>query len=79
MGPGTVLVTWRVAEGEARVELELRGAVGTTAVWRFQTADARVEPGTLHVLSGDVVELGPAAVAFRLRAGERAAFAFSTR
>jgi hypothetical protein len=47
-------------------------------LWRFTLASGGVRPGSLRVLAGDAVAIGPGMIAFRVRGrpGERVVFAF---
>jgi hypothetical protein len=75
---GTASGTVRLADGENRVEGVLVGAA-RPGPWRFELpATDAVQPGSLRVISGDVLQLGPTSVTFRLRGtqGERIAFTF---
>jgi PKD repeat protein len=77
-GPSTWAVAPRV--GDNRLDAHVQaGAAGT---WRLELAGvAGLEKGSLRVLSGEVVSVGPDAVVFRLkgRAGERFSLAFTVR
>ena len=74
--------TWTVAPraGDNRIDAQVQaGAAGT---WRLELAGvAGLEKGSLRVLAGEVVSVGPDAVVFRLkgRAGERMSLAFTVR
>jgi hypothetical protein len=48
--------------------------------WRFTLASGSIRPGSLRVIAGEAVAVGPETLAFRLRGrpGERAAFAFES-
>lgn len=76
---GDTLVGLPAGTEEVRVELELPPDA-RTGLWLFESQSPEVvDPGTLRVLAGQVVEVGPGRIAFRLRGGERASFAFRTR
>jgi hypothetical protein len=66
--------------GELRVEGVVVAAEGGPGTWRFELAGP-VVPGSLRVLAGEPLLIGPMAVAFRLEGvpGERVAFAAQTR
>ena len=74
--------TWTVAPrvGDNRLDAQVQaGAAGT---WRLELSGvAGLEQGSLRVLAGEVVSVGPDAVVFRLkgRAGERLSLAFTVR
>jgi hypothetical protein len=80
----TVLVTsegegqagLRAAPGNNLIEAWVREASGP-GVWRLDFEPAAIEPGSLRVLAGEPVSVGPTSVVFRLsgRAGERLSFA----
>jgi PKD domain len=75
---GTASGTARLAEGENRVEAVLVDAA-RPGPWRFDLrATEAIQPGSLRVISGEVLQLGPMSVTFRLRGtqGERIAFTF---
>ena len=78
--PGQSLWTIEPRAGDNRLEAQAAdGAVGT---WRVDLAGVRgLTRGTLRVLAGEVVSVGPDAVVFRLkgRAGERFGLAFDVR
>jgi hypothetical protein len=63
--------------GRNRVEAVLVEG-GRPGTWRFTLAAGAIRPGSLRVVAGEAVALGPDAVVFRLqgRPGERAVFAF---
>ena len=70
--------TARLVEGENRVEAVLVD-VARPGPWRFDLrATDSIQPGSLRVISGEVLQLGPTSVTFRLRGtqGERIAFTF---
>jgi hypothetical protein len=66
--------------GRNRIEAVLvsGGRDGEGGLWRFTLASGGVRPGSLRVLVGDAVAIGPGMVAFRVRGrpGERVVFAF---
>jgi hypothetical protein len=66
--------------GELRVEGVVVAAEGGPGTWRFELTGP-VVPGSLRVLAGDPLLVGPTAVAFRLAGvpGERVAFVAQTR
>ena len=75
---GTASGTARLVEGENRVDAVLVEAA-RPGRWRFELRETdAVQPGSLRVLSGEVLQLGPTSVVFRLRGtpGERIAFTF---
>jgi len=78
--PGSGLGELRVTprRGTNRVEGVLTGGRGDPGVWRFTLAVGAVRPGSLRVVAGDVVALGPATVAFGVHGqdGERVVFEF---
>ena len=48
--------------------------------WRFEAQDAgAIEPGSLRVIAGDALSVGPSAIAFRIGRDARVVFAFRTR
>jgi hypothetical protein len=68
-----------VSPGENRVDAELITAPEGPGLWRFAALTRGViEPGTIRVLAGEVVQVEPEGIVFRLagKAGERVAFAF---
>jgi PKD repeat protein len=78
--PGASSWTVEPRTGDNRLEAQVQaGGAGT---WRLELTGVRgLEPGTLRVLAGEVVSVGPDAVVFRLkgRAGERVSLAFTVR
>ncbi|MET0556141.1 MAG: PKD domain-containing protein [Vicinamibacteria bacterium] len=78
--PGASVWTVEPRAGDNRLEAQVQaGAAGT---WRVELAGVPgLERGSLRVLTGEVVSIGPDAVVFRLkgRAGERVGLAFSVR
>jgi hypothetical protein len=77
---GTSAHTASLAPGPHRVEAVLVGARGRPGRWRFRLATLGAVPGSLRVVAGDVAQVGPDEIAFRLqgRAGERVVFTFQT-
>ena len=77
-GAGSSPLTMDARPARTRVDATLLSGDGEGGVWRFSLASGRVKAGTLRVLSGDPVALGPGVVAFALagRPGERVAFSF---
>jgi PKD repeat protein len=78
--PGASTWTVEPRTGDNRLEAQLQaGAAGT---WRLELAGVQgLVRGSLRVLAGEVVSLGPDAVVFRLkgRAGERVSLGFTVR
>jgi hypothetical protein len=76
-GPGRSDVHLVPRRGVHRVEALLVQGAGP-GTWRFTLASGALRPGSLKVLAGEAVAVGPDAVAFRLRgrAGERVAFGY---
>lgn len=77
VGPGP-----RVLELPAAEETLVTAAVtgGRAGTWRFEAVDAAaVEPGSLRVVSGEVVSVGPSGVTFRAGPGARLSFAYRRR
>jgi hypothetical protein len=78
--PGASTWTVEPRTGDNRLEAQLQaGAAGT---WRLELAGVQgLARGSLRVLAGEVVSLGPDAVVFRLkgRAGERVSLGFTVR
>lgn len=77
---GTSAHATSLAPGPHRVEAVLVGARGRPGLWRFGLATLGAVPGSLRVVAGDVAQVGPDEIAFRLqgRAGERIVFTFQT-
>jgi len=77
-GGGSSPLILEARPGHHRVDATLVSGDGAGGVWRFSLASGRVKAGTLRVLAGDPVALGPGVVAFALtgRPGERVAFSF---
>jgi PKD repeat protein len=74
--------TWTVAPRAGDNRLDAQTQAGATGTWRLELAGvAGLEKGSLRVLAGEVVSVGPDAVVFRLkgRAGERMSLAFTVR
>jgi hypothetical protein len=81
-GSGTSVVVLPALAGENRVDAELLAGPDGPGVWRFEAlAAGALEPGSLRALAGEVVEVGPEAITFRIsgKPGERVAFAFRVR
>ncbi len=79
--PGVTTLSVTTLDGENRLEAQLIEA-GRAGTWRFDLADVPgLERGTLRVLAGEALAVGPDSVVFRMsgRAGERIGFAFSRR
>jgi hypothetical protein len=78
--PGQSAWTIEPRAGDNRLEAQVGDAAAGT--WRVELAGVHgLERGSVHVLSGEVVSVGPDAVVFRLkgRAGERLGLAFAVR
>ena len=78
--PGQSAWTIEPRAGDNRLEAQVGGAAAGT--WRVELAGVRgLEPGSVRVLAGEVMSVGPDAVVFRLkgRAGERFGLAFAVR
>jgi hypothetical protein len=69
-----------LAPGSHRFEAVLVEAGGRPGLWRFGLSTLGAVPGSLRVVAGDVAQVGPDEIAFRLqgRAGERVVFTFQT-
>jgi hypothetical protein len=68
-----------LGDGENRVEATLVSGAGKPGLWRFDVVKgASLDPGTVQVLTGDVVSVTSNTVTFRLQGipGERVAFTF---
>jgi len=81
VGSGRASAIIGARPGENRIEVRTLKGDGRPGTWRFELEDkGAIEPGSLRVLSGDVVLVTSDSVVFRLtgRAGERVAFAFTT-
>jgi PKD repeat protein len=75
--PGERLLELPGAE-ETVIEASVTGPRGGT--WRFEAADeGAVEPGSLRVIAGEALSVGPASIAFRTGRETRVVFAFRTR
>jgi hypothetical protein len=76
-GPGRSDVTLPAREGRNSIEAVLVEGDGP-GTWRFTLASGAIRPGSLRVIAGEAVAVGPGTLAFRLRGrpGERAIFAF---
>ncbi len=76
-GAGRSELTLPVRPGRNPLEAVLVEGSGP-GTWRFTLASGPIHAGSLRVLAGDVMAVGPETVAFRLRgrAGERLVFAF---
>jgi hypothetical protein len=82
--PAPGVSTWTIEPrlGENRIEAQLLEGAGKAGTWRLELASVpSLERGSLRVLAGDVVSLGPDTVVFRLkgRSGERITLAFTAR
>jgi hypothetical protein len=69
-------------EGENRVEATIVESSGKRGLWRFDFTESRsVAPGSIRVIGGDIVQIGPTSVTFQLhgKAGERLAFTFEKK
>jgi hypothetical protein len=77
---GTSAHVASLAPGPHRFEAVLVAAQGRPGVWRFGLSALGAVPGSLRVVAGDVAQVGPVEIAFRLqgRAGERVVFTFQT-
>ncbi len=79
--PGLMALAVTPAAGENRLEAQIVAA-GKPGTWRFDLSGVPpLERGSLRVLSGEVVSVGPDSVAFRVsgRTGERIGVAFTAR
>jgi hypothetical protein len=78
-GPGRSDVTLPARHGRNSIEAVLVEGDGA-GTWRFTIASGAIRPGSLHVIAGEAVAVGPGTLAFRLRGrpGERAVFAFES-
>jgi len=76
-GPGRSDLALPARAGRNSVEAVLVEGEGP-GTWRFTLASGAIRPGSLRVVAGEAVAVGPETVAFRLRGhpGERAIFAF---
>jgi hypothetical protein len=69
-------------QGESVVTATLVEAGGKAGTWRFEAAAGEaLEPGSLHVLRGEVLLLTPTSVVFRVKGvvGEQVAFGYRLR
>jgi hypothetical protein len=74
--------SWTVAPRPGDNRLDAQVQAGAAGTWRLELSGiAGLEKGSLRVLAGEVVSVGPDAVVFRLkgRAGERMSLGFSVR
>ena len=81
-GRGRAYGVANLATGENRVEATVVEAAGKPGLWRFDIMNAAtVTPGSLHVLSGEVVNVAASSITFRLHGtlGERVAFTFQKK
>jgi hypothetical protein len=78
-GPGRSDLALPARPGRNRLEAVLVEG-GRPGAWRFTLAAGSLRPGSLRVLAGEAVVVGPETVAFRLRgrSGERVVFVFDT-
>jgi hypothetical protein len=67
--------------GTNRIEAVLAEGRGEGGLWQFDLGESDVEAGSLTVVAGEVAELKPQAITFRLKgqAGERVVFTFRPR
>jgi hypothetical protein len=79
-GPGTAPVSLALEPGAHRLEVTLVEATGRPGTWRFDLSSLGLEHGSLSVVAGEVAQIGPDTVVFRLkgRPGERLVFSFAT-
>jgi hypothetical protein len=73
---------WNVEPRIGDNRLEAEAGAGAGGTWRVELGGVRgLERGSVRVLAGEVLSVGPDAVVFRLkgRAGERFGLAFSVR
>jgi hypothetical protein len=75
-GPGVSAHPLSLSPGPHRFEAVLVDGAGQEGPWRFDLAQLGVVPGSLRVVAGEVVQIGPARVAFALTGdpGERVVF-----
>jgi hypothetical protein len=75
-GAGIAAQSLSLPPGPHRFEAVLVDAGGHPGVWRFNLSTLGVSPGSIRVIAGEVVEIGPDQVAFRLagQPGERVVF-----
>jgi hypothetical protein len=81
--PGSGDSTWTVSavDGQNRLEAQILDA-GRAGTWRFDLSGIPgMERGSLRVLTGQAIAVGPDSIVFRLagRAGERIGLAFTKR
>lgn len=69
------------ARGANRIEAILAEGRGEGGLWQFDLGESEIEAGSLTVVAGEVAELKPQAITFRLKgqAGERVVFTFRPR
>ncbi len=79
-GPGPVAHSASLSAGPHRVEAVLVDAGGEPGLWRFDLTTLGVAPGSLRVVAGEVVQIGPEQVSFQLagQPGERVVFTLRT-
>ena len=78
-GRGRGFGSARLSEGENRIEAVLVESAGKPGLWRIDLKPSEaIVAGSLRVITGEVVLLGPAAATFRLSGaqGERVVFTF---
>jgi hypothetical protein len=78
-GRGRSFGTSRLVAGENRVEATLVEAAGKGGLWRIDLRpEEAILSGSLRVIAGEVVSVGPTSVTFRMsgRPGERVVFSF---
>jgi hypothetical protein len=77
VGPGLARLPMRFPRGPSQVEATL--VAGGSGTWRFDLSGLGVA-GSLRVVAGEVAQVGPEQVVFRLRGlpGERIVFVFRT-
>jgi hypothetical protein len=78
-GSGRGFGTARLVNGENRVEAVVVESTGKAGTWRIDLKPSEaILAGSLRVVSGEVVQLGPASATFRLsgKQGERIVFTF---
>jgi hypothetical protein len=79
-GPGTAPVSLALEPGAHRLEVTLVEGTRRPGTWRFDLSSLGLERGSLSVVAGEVAQIGPDTVVFRLkgRPGERLVFSFAT-
>jgi hypothetical protein len=79
-GVGTVPLSLAVEPGPHRIEATLVDGTGRPGTWRFDLSSLGGTPDALRVVAGQVIQIGPDAVVFRLKGqpGERLVFSFVT-